>query len=138
MTLRLGQALRGCIGRIAADLPLGVAVAETAAGAATRDPRFLPVTVEELPQLELEISVLSPALPITADAVDPALHGLCLLAGRHRAVLLPQVARREGWGRDRLLAELSTKAGLPPDGWRGPEVVLLAFTVQTVVGPLLE
>jgi AmmeMemoRadiSam system protein A len=115
---------------------LVAATAEVAAAAATRDPRFLPVPPAEVDELEMEISILSVAIPAAAAEVDPVRHGVCLRLGRRRAVFLPQVAAREGWDRETLLDHLSEKAGLAAHAWRDPEAAFLVFTVERVSGPL--
>jgi AmmeMemoRadiSam system protein A len=136
VSLHHGTELRGCIGTVLPDRPLAVATAEVAAAAATRDPRFVPVLPAELDDLDVEVSVLSAASPVTVEALDPARHGVCLKLGDHRAVLLPQVAAREGWDRETLLGHLAEKAKLPSDAWRDPDAILLAFTAVTVSGSL--
>jgi uncharacterized protein len=136
VSLHAGSALRGCIGSVTPEGSLAALVARVSAAAATGDPRFLRVHPDELPQLELEISVLSPAVPIPHDRIDPVRHGVSIRLGPRRGVLLPQVAAREGWDRAALLTALCEKAGLPPEAWRDPAAILLAFTVTAIEGPL--
>jgi AmmeMemoRadiSam system protein A len=130
VTLTRSGALRGCIGFVQAVQPLGEAVAHCAAAAATEDPRFSPVKPEDLPELQLEISVLSPLVR----AEDPAeiqvgLHGLHISRGGRRGLLLPQVATEHGWNRETFLRQTCRKAGLPDDAWqRGAEIHV--FTVD--------
>jgi AmmeMemoRadiSam system protein A len=126
--------LRGCVGSVAPHDSLAALVARMAAAAATTDPRFPPVRPEELPGMRVEVSILSPARPVTVTEIDPTLHGVCLRLGSRGAVLLPQVAVRHGWDRGTLLAELCAKAELPAAAWEDPEAVLLAFTVELVEG----
>ena len=136
MTLYRGNELRGCIGSVEPQGPLADLVARMATAAATRDPRFSPLTPEELHGLRVEISVVSPALAVAPDEVDPATHGVCISHAGRRAVFLPQVAVRHGWDRETLLAELCTKADLPPDAWRDAGVLLRVFTVVTIEGEI--
>jgi len=136
VSLHAGSALRGCIGSVTPEGSLAALVARVAAVAATGDPRFVRIHPDELPQLEIEVSVLSPAVPIRHDRLDPVRHGASIRLGARRGVLLPQVAAREGWDRATLLAALCEKAGLSPQAWRDPAAVLLAFTVTTIAGPL--
>jgi AmmeMemoRadiSam system protein A len=137
VSLHRGDWLRGCIGSLTASEPLGGVVARMAA-AVTRDPRFPPLDLHELAGLRLEISVLSRARAMPPDRLDPARHGIVLRIGEARAVPLPQVARRHGWDRDRLLAEICSKAGVSPTAWRRADAVLRAFTVATVEGPAVD
>lgn len=111
--------LRGCIGDIAGTAPLCEAVVANALAAAFRDPRFLPLTADELPGLTLEISALSP-LRAVADwtAIEVPRHGVVMACGNARAVFLPQVAAEQGWDRETLLDQLSLKAGLEAGAWR--------------------
>src|SRR5438128_6588529 len=129
-----GGRLRGCIGSVAPDGPLAALVARLAAAAATRDPRFPRLRADELGGLRVEVSVLSPMRSVTAAEIDPAVHGLCLEHGRHRAVLLPQVAAGRGWNTETLLVHLCEKADVPPGAWRDRAATLLAFTVESVEG----
>lgn len=113
--------LRGCIGHIEADRPLGDVVVRVAASAAVEDPRFRPVSEAELASIDIEVSVLGPLERI--DPLDPAQieigrHGLVIESGRRRGLLLPQVATEWGWDRETFLAQLCGKAGLARDAWR--------------------
>ena len=109
--------LRGCIGRIAALTPLDQTVREMAMAAALDDPRFAPVTVEELERLQLEISVLSPMREVSADEVVVGRDGLLVTYNGRRGLLLPQVPAQWKWSREIFLAQTCMKAGLPPDQW---------------------
>ncbi|MDY0002849.1 MAG: AmmeMemoRadiSam system protein A [Polyangia bacterium] len=132
VTLKTGRGgLRGCIGTFSAASPLFQAVSEMAVAAGTRDPRFPPVTLEELDGLHMEISVLSPREVLRdPSAVEVGVHGLCISLGYHHGVLLPQVPVEQGWDRETFLAHLSMKAGLPADAWKDPEARLETFTAQ--------
>ena len=130
MTITARGALRGCIGHIAADRELGAVVREMTVAAARDDPRFPPVEPDELPDLALEISVLSEAAPLVP--VDPARiavgrDGVMVRRGRNVGLLLPQVARDHQWGPDALLAATCRKAGLQPEAWREPGTELFTF-----------
>jgi AmmeMemoRadiSam system protein A len=120
--------LRGCIGHVEADQPLAETVRRVAVAAATEDPRFPPVTPDELPQLKLEISVLSPLAPIRPEDVEVGEHGLLLRFEGRSGLLLPQVPAAQGWDRETFLDYTCRKAGVPPGSWRRPECVLLGFT----------
>jgi len=117
-TLHLHGKLRGCIGYVIATAPLYRTVAETARAAAFQDPRFQPITENEVANLVIEISVLSPLAPIRAEDVVVGRHGLLVAQGNHRGLLLPQVPVEWGWEREEFLAQTCRKAGLPPDAWR--------------------
>ena len=119
LNLRQNHRLRGCIGEIQPYRPLWRAVLGRAIDAAFRDPRFLPLTAEEFPGVEIEISALTPAVPVGGwrDIVIGR-HGMTLTKNGRSAVFLPQVAPEQGWGIEETLTHLSMKAGLPPDAWR--------------------
>jgi AmmeMemoRadiSam system protein A len=128
-TLHLDGQLRGCIGYVIATKPLYETVIETAAAAAFDDPRFNPVTVQEAPRLQIEISVLSPMFPIQPEQVEVGKHGLLVAFMGRRGLLLPQVPVEWGWDRERFLSETCRKAGLPMDSWKkGAEFE--AFTAE--------
>ncbi|MBK7703231.1 MAG: AmmeMemoRadiSam system protein A [bacterium] len=119
VTLQRHGRLRGCIGDIVGTAPLCEAVIANTLAAAFRDPRFLPLTEDELPGLTLEISALTPLRPVADwSGIEVPRHGVVLTRGNARAVFLPQVAAEQGWDRETLLGQLSLKAGLPPDAWR--------------------
>ncbi len=121
--------LRACMGIIEAREPVVDGVISAAVSAA-HDPRFPELQLDELEQVELEVSVLSPSKRVDSpQQIVVGTHGVVLIKGRHKAVFLPQVAPEQGWDRDEMLDHLSTKAGLPPDGWRhGTEFEV--FTAQ--------
>ena len=129
--------LRGCVGRIDASQSLLEAL-RTAASQVLRDPRFSvkPVTLKELPLLEIEVSVLSPLRPVpTPLDFNPPTDGIYLSIGKRSGCFLPQVAQETGWTREQLLDRLCTeKMGLPPGAWRGPQALLNVFSV-IVIGP---
>jgi len=119
VTLTREGELRGCIGYIEGIAPLARAVAENAAAAAARDPRFPPVRPDETAGLRVEVSALTPLRDVAGpQEIVIGRHGIVLAKGRARAVFLPQVAPEQGWDRDTTLRHLALKAGLPPDGWR--------------------
>ncbi|HWS14553.1 MAG TPA: AmmeMemoRadiSam system protein A, partial [Candidatus Methylomirabilis sp.] len=91
VTLTKNARLRGCIGFTEAVAPLYKVVQECAVAAATEDPRFPPVSQQELPSLRVEISVLTPLFPIRPEEVEVGRHGLMVTQGRMRGLLLPQV-----------------------------------------------
>lgn len=119
VTLHSGGRLRGCIGYIEGVKPLAEAIVDNALAAAFRDPRFAPVAANELDDLEIEISALTPLRAVGGwrDIQVPR-HGVVLVRGHHRSVFLPQVAAEQGWNRDTMLSQLALKAGLPADAWR--------------------
>ncbi len=128
-TLHLDGALRGCIGYVEPLFPLFRTVGETARAAAFEDPRFFPLTAEELPRIKLEISVMSLLKPIAPEDVVVGQHGLLVAQGMRRGLLLPQVAPEWGWNREEFLSQTCFKAGLPPDAWKRGATVE-AFTAE--------
>ncbi len=125
----LERQLRGCVGYAAPIAPLYRAVAETARAAAFEDSRFLPVTKEEAPRLEVSLSVLSRLFPIHPEAVEVGRHGLVVSDGARRGLLLPQVPVEHGWDRETFLQQTCRKAGLPVDAWR-KAATIEAFTAE--------
>lgn len=131
VTLHRKGALRGCIGYIEGLKPLARAVGEMALAAAFGDPRFPPVTAAELPELDVEISVLTPL----RQATDPSEitigeHGLYIVNGPRSGLLLPQVATENGWDREAFLRHTCLKAGLPETAWKDPESRIYLFEAQ--------
>ena len=119
VTLHKKGQLRGCIGEIVPTRPLYRAVMAQAVNAGLNDRRFSPVRAAELPELEFEISALTPPKPV-ASAQDIVIgkHGMVLKKDGRSAVFLPQVAVEQGWDLDQTLTHLSRKAGLPEDAWK--------------------
>jgi uncharacterized protein len=117
-TLHREGHLRGCIGYPLAIAPLYQTIAETAAAAAFEDPRFLPVSADELSSLKIEISVLSPLKQVRPEEVEVGRHGLVVTYGSRRGLLLPQVPVELGWDRQTFLAQTCIKAGIDPDAWK--------------------
>jgi hypothetical protein len=116
---RHGHRLRGCIGSLEPRTPLVDAVAQNARAAASRDPRFDPVRADELPDLEIEISVLGPLLPVDDSCeIVVGRDGLVVSEGLLRGVLLPQVATSQRWNAVQFLENTCRKADLPNDAWK--------------------
>ncbi|HYN48325.1 MAG TPA: AmmeMemoRadiSam system protein A [Candidatus Nanopelagicales bacterium] len=136
VTLTAGDDLRGCMGTLGADMPIGAAVIRAAGLAAIRDPRFRPVAAGELAGLRIEVSVLGPPRPL-ADPTDfvPGRDGIVVEARGRRALLLPQVATEMGWGTTEMLDAVCEKAGLGSDAWRDAGTRLSVFEVARVIGP---
>jgi AmmeMemoRadiSam system protein A len=126
---RLGR-LRGCIGVVDAFEPLGESIARCAANAALHDPRFSPVRADELPELEIELSLLSSLEPILPEKIEIGKHGLLISQGSKRGLLLPQVAVEHKFGRDQFLEETCRKAGLNANAWQEPETQILGFACE--------
>jgi AmmeMemoRadiSam system protein A len=130
VTLRARRRLRGCIGQPDSPHPLEQTVARCAALAALDDPRFSSLRAEEIPAIEIEISVLSAAAPVRPEQIEVGRHGLTVIHGAFRGLLLPQVAQEFAWDRERFLAETCRKAGLDADAWKHPETRIEAFTAE--------
>ncbi len=129
VTLTRQGELRGCMGSLTAERPLYLQVQQSALMAAVEDPRFPPVTREELDDLHIEISVLGPLEPVTDPSqIEVGKHGLLIEKGLRRGTLLPQVPLEFGWDRDQFLVQLCRKAGLPDDAWRSAK--LYRYTAQ--------
>ena len=129
VTLTKNARLRGCIGFTEAVAPLYKVVQECAVAAASEDPRFPPVSPQELPSLRVEISVLTPLFPIKPEEVEVGRHGLMVTQGRMRGLLLPQVPVEWGWDREMFIDQACLKAGLPPSAWRHG-ATLQGFTAE--------
>lgn len=105
-------------------------VAHCAKAAALEDPRFSPLSPQELVEIEIEISVLSPIEPIAPDQIESGKHGLVVTRGSIRGVLLPQVAAEFQWTAERFLEETCVKAGLERDAWKDAATQIEAFTAE--------
>ncbi|MCP4357997.1 MAG: AmmeMemoRadiSam system protein A [Chloroflexi bacterium] len=121
--------LRGCIGRIEAEEPLYKTLSDMAVKAATSDPRFPPVSLDEMTHIHIEISVLSPLRSLTdVTLLEIGTHGLVIVSGNRRGLLLPQVPIAQQWDRRQFLEGICRKAGLPQDYWQHPKAHLYVFT----------
>jgi len=131
VTLKENGQLRGCIGRFSADLPLYRLVREMAVASATEDYRFEPVREDELKEIEIEISVLTPMKRISSPGeIILGKHGIYIKKGSSSGTFLPQVATETGWTVEEFLGHCSRdKAGLGWDGWKNAEV----FTYEALV-----
>jgi AmmeMemoRadiSam system protein A len=111
--------LRGCIGHLDVDEPLGTVIARCAIAASSRDPRFAAVQSREVDTLRIEVSLVGPMEPVsTPSEIEIGRHGLVVERGRHRGLLLPQVATEWGWDVFTFLEHTCRKAGLPGDAWK--------------------
>lgn len=119
VTLKKRGELRGCIGHIIARQPLGKTVQEMAVAAASEDPRFPPVRAEELPEIDVEVSVLTAPTELRDPlSVRVGTDGLIIEKGSNRGVLLPQVPTEQGWNRDQYLDGICHKAGMQDGCWK--------------------
>jgi hypothetical protein len=121
VTIKRRGELRGCLGTLQCQRGLASEVVRCAADAATEDPRFPPVSGDELPDLEVEVSVLGPLERIDVEVPDAIVigrHGLVAERGFRRGLLLPQVATEWGWTVEQFLRQTCLKAGLEADAWQ--------------------
>ena len=132
VTIHKHGQLRGCIGYIEAIKPLYITIREMAEAAALNDPRFPPVSPQELPSLDLEISVLTPLKKIKdTNEIVIGKHGILLKKGYHQGVFLPQVATEQGWDRITFLNEVCGKAGIyDPNCWKEKDVEIYIFSAE--------
>ncbi|SRR6266545_57599 len=133
---RDGHDLRGCIGHITGDRPLGEVIRQVAVSAARSDPRFPPVQRDELDALRIEISVLSAPVQVATSELSRLVigrDGLLVRRGRAQGVLLPQVATEQGFGPEAFLNAVCQKAGLAPGSWREPDTRVFTFTADVFV-----
>jgi AmmeMemoRadiSam system protein A len=128
VTLTKAGQLRGCIGYIEGIMPLYEAVIDNAKNAALSDPRFPPVTPDELADITIEISALTPPQPLEfkdpqdlLNQLKPGEDGIILKDGFHQSTYLPQVWEQLP-NKLRFLENLSMKAGMAPDGWKTSSV----------------
>lgn len=133
VTLNRNGKLRGCIGRLISEEPLYLTVGEMAEAAAFHDSRFPPVAMEDLADLEVEVSIMG---PITK-CEDPSQivvgrHGLIMRRGDKQGLLLPQVPVEWEWDRETFLAQTCVKAGLSPDAWHDPDTEIFWFEAYVV------
>ncbi len=129
VTLRKNRELRGCIGQFFSRKPLYELVQEMAVAAATRDTRFSPVTSSELPQLDIEISVLTPLKRIyNIDQFTLGTDGIYMINGNRSGTFLPQVAEETGWNAEEFLGHCARdKAQIGWDGWKDKNTELYIY-----------
>ncbi|MCX7803814.1 MAG: AmmeMemoRadiSam system protein B [Planctomycetota bacterium] len=134
VTLHKDGDLRGCIGCFSSDEPLYLTVQKYAIASSSEDPRFPPVTADEVPKLDIEISILSEIVPCDDyRKIVLGKHGVIVSKGWRKGVFLPQVATETGWNLEEFLGHLARdKAGIGWNGWKDPDAKLSIFTVQIV------
>ncbi|MFQ5605199.1 MAG: AmmeMemoRadiSam system protein A [bacterium] len=131
VTLLKNNSLRGCIGFVQSYKPLYETIKEVAVAAAFRDPRFPPLSENELPEIIIEISVISPMQKIQSiKKIKIKRHGLFISHGKSQGLLLPQVAVNNKWDRQTFLEHVCLKAGLKKNDWKNPEAEIMIFQAQ--------
>jgi len=131
VTLHNHGQLRGCVGFIIEAKPLIDTIKEMAQAAALRDSRFEPVKADEIDDIDIEISVISPLHEIdNINEIIVGTHGLMIRRGFFSGLLLPQVATQQGWNRQAFLEYTCLKAGLPADAWKNPDINIYIFSAQ--------
>ncbi len=132
VTLHSHGQLRGCIGNLVGKGPFYLTVRDMAVEAATGDPRFRPVTLDEMNDIDIEISALSPMQKIDdPEKIEMGKHGVLVRRGFTSGVYLPQVATEAGWNREQFMNSLcGHKAGMSPDAWKKGECDIFIFTAE--------
>lgn len=131
VSLHKNNELRGCIGVLGSDQPLVETVIAMALGASFEDPRFPPLTIEELPDVIFEISLISRAVEVTrVDQIVLGRDGVVVSSGSRRALLLPQVAAQIAGTISDFLDAACRKAGLPAGAWQSPDTRIETFTAE--------
>ena len=131
VTIKKHTELRGCIGYIIAVKPLHETVKDVAKSAAISDFRFSPVSKEELDEIELEISALTPLKKIqSVEEIEVGKHGLYMKRGFNSGILLPQVPTEYGWDRETFLEHTCRKAGLPTNAWKDSSTEISIFSAE--------
>jgi len=133
VTIKQAGKLRGCIGNFQSQQPLFKEVAIMAEAAASHDPRFQPMGIDELDNFNLEITVLSPLEKIdNTNQIEVGTHGIYIEKGIHRGVLLPQVATEYGWDKETFLRQTCAKAGLIDDAWQQDDADIYIFSGEII------
>ena len=132
VTLHKNGQLRGCIGNMIGHGPFYSTVRDMAVQAATGDPRFRPVTLDEMKDIDIEISALSPMEKINdPQKIEMGKHGVLVRSGFTSGVYLPQVATETGWSREEFMNSLcADKAGMPKDSWKTAKCEIYIFTAE--------
>ena len=129
VTLHKNEKLRGCIGYLTATKPLIQVVTDAAQASAFQDTRFEPLQREEWDRIEIEISVLSPLVPINnVEEIEVGKHGILMRQGYRSGLLLPQVATEYNWDLKTFLTNTCYKAGLLGNCWKDPATEIEIFT----------
>lgn len=131
VTIRVNNELRGCIGHVEPTIPLADVVADVAVKAATQDFRFTPLTIDALDSSTIFISVLTPVQRISSiEDITLGVHGLILIQGRHKGLLLPEVAVEHEWTREEFVEGVTLKAGLSRGAWKEEGTLIAVFTTD--------
>jgi AmmeMemoRadiSam system protein A len=131
VTIHKKGSLRGCIGIVEAIKPLWRTVHEMAVASAFQDPRFPPLEKNEYDEIDIEISVMSPVERVdSVDEIEVGTHGIIIKRGFQQGLLLPQVAREEGWNRDTFLQHTCYKAGLMGECWKKQGTEIYVFSAE--------
>lgn len=144
VSLKRGHHLRGCCGFLGQYVPLIQGIQHSAGRTAVDDHRFPPVSLTELPYLDVEVWLLDRAQPVAVEgagrvaAVTIGRHGLTIARGNQSGLLLPGVAVEHGWEAEQFLDQVCIKAGLPTTAWREPDTRLSTFEGWTSRQPIAE
>lgn len=131
VTLKENENLRGCIGSLSSDGPLYLNIMQNSVAAGTDDPRFPPVSPQELDSLSYEISVMGKIGPCPdLNKIELGKHGLIVQKGTQQGLLLPQVPLEWNWSREQFLEQTCKKAGLSADAWQAPTTKVLWFSAE--------
>ena len=128
VTLHIDGKLRGCIGHMLPVRALIEDIKILAKESAFHDPRFPTLSLKELEQIDIEISVLSPLTISSPDKIIVGKHGIIMKNGYNSGVLLPQVPTEQGWNREEFLSNTCRKAGMQNDCWKDPNTQIETFT----------
>ena len=143
-SLKRDGRLRSCMGSFGATMPLLKTLADSANRTATADPRFPPISASELPHLDMEVWLLFAPERVNAVGEDRVkevtigTHGLQIVRGNQRGLLLPGVATDNGWNSEQFLDNVCTKAGLPTTAWQEPDTILYRFEGNCIKGKLTD
>jgi len=131
VTITNNNKLRGCVGLLTSDFTLPETIANMAEKAATLDRRFAPIDFEELKDINLEISVLSPFKTVSnIKNIEVGIHGIYISSGHRNGLLLPQVAVANKWDKQEFLEHTCIKAGLSTQAWKDNETTIQIFTAE--------
>lgn len=144
VSLKRDKRLRSCCGSFGQTMPLQSTIEEAAFRTATNDPRFPPIAPVEVPHLDLEVWLLFAPERVRAQGVARigevtiGMHGLQIVRGNQRGLLLPGVATDNDWDAETFLDQVCIKAGLPPTAWKESDTVLYRFEGNVIHGRLTQ